>query len=134
MGKLMKFWRIVAGNPEIKSLILGEWLRLNYISVGYERLHDADRSQRQLFTNMEKGDKVVVVTDGCIWAVGEIAGKPYEKDEPPAYKNRKNVVWYKITRVRYDGLPEKLQNKLTNQPSIRRLSNDEWQTIVLHIT
>ncbi len=41
---------------------------------------------------MKIGDKIVVITDKHIWAVGEIIGNLYEKDEEELYSYRRNVI------------------------------------------
>jgi hypothetical protein len=132
-----RYWRIVAGHPkqrddriQPKSIILGDWLRRDYISIGFE---DPRQVSRKRFNEMEVGDKVVVVTDKHIWAVGEIAEDVYEKEEEELYRYRRNVVWYKITRLSYDNFPVSLKNKLRNPHTIMELNKDEWETILAYL-
>lgn len=124
----MRFWRIVAGHPEAKSIILGDWLRKDYVSIGWE---DPTQVSRRRFNEMQIGDRVVVVTDGCIFAIGEIRGDLYEKDEPDVYPYRKDVTWYKVTRAKYDVFPEALRNKLSNPHTVLELTPEEWQTLIM---
>lgn len=90
------YWRIVSGHRkekddrlEPKSIILGDWLRNDYISIGFE---DPQQVSRKRFNDMKIGDKIVVITDKHIWAVGEIIGNLYEKDEEELYSYRRNVI------------------------------------------
>jgi len=71
----MRFWRIVAGHDVAKSIILGDWLRKDYVSLEFG---PEDKMTKKL-EGMEIGDKVVVVSEGHVYAVGEIAGDVYEK-------------------------------------------------------
>src|SRR6266568_8613029 len=83
-------WRIVAAHPvprseiQYKSLHLGDWLRRNYISIGFDR-KPQDPSMVRFREKMKKGDRIVVTTDGYIWAFGEITGPMYQRDEPELY-------------------------------------------------
>jgi len=131
------FWRIVAGHPkrrddrtEPKSIILGDWLRHDYVSIGWE---DPQQPSRKRFGEMQISDKVVVVTDKHIWAIGEISGDLYEKEEEELYPFRKAVIWYKITRLGYDNFPVSLKNKLKSPHAVMELDKNEWETILAHL-
>lgn len=126
----MRFWRIVAGHPEAKSIILGDWLRKDYISIGWD---DPNQPSRRRFDEMEIGDRVVVTTDGCIFAIGEIISDLYEKEELNLYSYRRDVIWYKVTKIKYDKFTDSLRNKLSNPHTVLELSKDEWETLVLHL-
>jgi len=124
----LRFWRIVAGHRGAKSMILGDWLRNNYISIGWE---DPDQPSRRRFDEMQIGDRIVVVTDGCIFAIGQILSDLYEKEEPGLYPYRRDVMWYKVTKIKYDEFPEVLRNKLSHRHALLELRKDEWETLVL---
>ena len=131
------YWRIVAGHPkrrddriEPKSIILGDWLRNDYVSIGFE---DPKQVSRRRFDEMKCGDKVVVVTDKHIWAIGEIAGDTYEKEDEELYPYRRNVIWYRITRLSYDSFPAVLKNKLRNPHTVMELDKNDWETILVHL-
>ena len=111
-------------------MILGDWLRHDYISVGFE---DPEQISRKRFDEMRIGDKVVVVTDKYIWAIGEIKGKLYEKDEPELYSYRRDVVWYKVTRLGYENFPASLKNKLSRPHTVVPLERDDWQVIQTYL-
>src|SRR2546425_51539 len=80
-------WRIVSGDPvprsevQSKSLHLGDWLRRNYVSLGFDKKNRQNPSMNRFRDEMKEGDRVVVTTDGFLWALGEITGPMYEKDE-----------------------------------------------------
>jgi len=76
---------------------LGDWLRKDYISVGWS---DPTQPSRRCFDDMEVGDRIVVVADGCVFAIGEVASDLYEKEEPDLYRYRRDVFWYKVTKMR----------------------------------
>ena len=126
----MRFWRIVAGDPEFRSKILGDWLRKNYISIGYD---DPNQVSRRRFDEMEIGDRVVVVADGYIFAIGEVTSELYMMEEPDLYDYRRDVLWYKVTKERYDEFPPSLKNKLSYAQTMIELSRDEWESLVLHL-
>ena len=131
------YWRIVAGHPkrrderiEPKSIILGDWLRHDYVSIGWE---DPRQISRRRFDEMQIGDKVVAVTDKHIWAMGEINGDLYEEEDEELYRYRKNVIWYKITRLGYDNFPVSLKNKLRSPHAVMELDRNEWETILAYL-
>jgi hypothetical protein len=133
----IRYWRIVAGHPkrrderiEPKSIILGDWLRNDYVSIGWE---DPKQVSRRRFDEMKIGDKVVAITDKHIWAIGEIAGDVYEKEDEELYSYRRNVVWYKITRLGYDIFPVSLKNKIRNPHTVMELDKNEWDTILAYL-
>jgi len=44
----MQYWKIVAGHrgkdpDEVKSVILGDWLRKNYVSIGWKKTHPREK-------------------------------------------------------------------------------------------
>ncbi len=131
-------WRIVAAHPvprskiQYKSLHLGDWLRRNYISIGFDR-RSQDRSMVQFREKMKKGDRVVVTTDGYLWAIGEITTPMYHRDEPELYRNRRDVLWYKVTRKEAKSFPPKLRNKLSQPQTVIPLTEDEWSAIIASI-
>ena len=138
-SKLTKtcYWRIVAGHPkqrdesiEPKSIILGDWLRHDYVSIGWE---DPKQVSRRRFDEMQIGDKVVAVTDKHIWAIGEIKGNLYEEEDEELYRYRRDVIWYKITRLRYDNFPVPLKNKLSNPHTVMKLDKKDWETILVYL-
>jgi hypothetical protein len=132
-----RYWRIIAGHPkrkddriEPKSIILGDWLRNDYVSIGWE---DPQQVSRRRFDEMKIGDKVVAITDKHIWAIGEIAGDLYEKEVEELYPYRRNVIWYKITRLSYENFPVSLKNKLRSPHSVMELDKNDWETILAHL-
>lgn len=135
---MMRYWKIVAGHRErreqapddIKSILLGDWLRKNYIAIGWGE----DNPQHRVFRDeMKIGNKVVVVTDGFIWAIGAITGE-FEKSKLPQgsrlYEFQREVVWYKITKLSYSNFERPLKNKLGANHTINELSSDQWESIV----
>ena len=130
------YWRIVAGDPvprskvQSKSLHLGDWLRRNYVSVGFGLRNRTNPSIKRFRDEMQPGDKVAVTTDGYLWAIGEIIGSIYEKDEPELYGNRRNVMWYKVTRFPIKTFPSSLRNKLSQQHTVVPLEGEDWSTII----
>ena len=134
----MAYWKIVAGHKErspeeFKSVTLGDWLRKNYISIGW----DKDSSQYKLFKeSMNIGDKVVIVTDGFIWALGEITGDFKEvslRKDSILYSNRRDVFWYLVTKKSYRKLPSHLKNKLQGNRAIHKLDSNQWETLILSL-
>ena len=133
----MRYWKIVAGHrertpDEIKSVMLGDWLRNNYIAIGWGE----DNPQHRVFKDdMKIGDRVVVVTDGFIWALGEITGNFESVTLPEGsalYEYRKNVFWYKITKLSYKNLPKTLKNKLSGSRTINELSSNQWESLIIY--
>jgi hypothetical protein len=97
------------------------------VSVGFDNPQQVSRKR---FEGMEIGDKVVAVTDKQIWAIGEIKGGIYEKMEEELYPMRRDVIWYKITRLGYDAFPESLKNRLRNPHTVMPLDKNDWETIL----
>ena len=135
----MNYWRIVAGHPRepseeiaAKSIHLGDWLRRNYISIGFENVptEQPQISRKRFYEEMQIGDKVAVTTDGYLWALGEIASEVYDKQEPDLYNHRRDVVWYKITKANVRSFPQSLANKLSNPNTVMPLDNNDWDTLV----
>jgi len=133
----MRYWKIVAGHPErtpdeVKSVMLGDWLRHNYIAIGW----DPDNSQHRTFRDdMEMGHKVVVVTSGFLWALGEITGEFETVSLPEGsnlYRYRRDVIWYKVTKSSYKYLPKSLKNKLKARRAITKLNADQWESLVVY--
>ena len=133
-----RIWRVVAAHPvprseiQYKSLHLGDWLRRNYVSIGFDKKKQ-NQPMARFRDEMKKGDRVVVTTDGYIWAMGEITGPMYEREEPELYSNRRDVLWYKVTRKDVKSFPAKLRNKLSQRPTVIPLSDSEWSTILASI-
>lgn len=135
----MRYWKIVAGHRErrerapddIKSILLGDWLRHTYIAIGWGE----DNPQHRVFRDeMEVGDKVVVVTDGFIWALGVIIGEFKEARLPEGshlYEYQRDVIWYKVTRLSYGDFEKSLRNKLGANRTINELSSDQWESIAI---
>ncbi len=126
----MRIWKITSGHREWRSTILGDWIRNNYISLGtgYPRRSHVPR----FFKEMRLGDKVVVVAEKHIYAIGEVKSKPRKpprvKDE--VYVKRRDVVWHKITKINYFDLPlfpKSLKKKLSMRPAIVPLRKKDWK-------
>jgi len=137
LGDVMGYWKIVAGHKErtpdeVKSVMLGDWLRHNYIAIGWGK----DNPQHRVFRDKVKiGDKVVVVTDGFIWALGEITGTFKAVPLPEKsnlYEFRKDVVWLKVTKLSCKQLPKSIKNKLTLKRAINKLNPSEWESIAVY--
>jgi hypothetical protein len=135
----MKYWRIVAGhterNPdEVKSVILGDWLRHERISIGW----DEGTAPFNLFKNMRAGDKVIAYTDRHVWAIGTVTGDVKDHSErlvknSVLYPYMREVKWDKITKIRYNKFPKPLQNKLRATGTINELEPQEWETFVTYL-
>ncbi len=126
---MVKYWRILVEQPnqadekfDYKSLILGDWLRYGYISIG----EDSEQFSRERFHEMQDGDKIAVVTDNHLWAVGEIRGFVYRIEDEHLHPVRRKVVWNKVTRIRTDELPEILTSKLKKPDIIVSLNEGDW--------
>jgi len=135
----MRYWKIVAGHWEsrerapddIKSIMLGDWLRHNYIAIGWGE----DNPQHRVFRDeMQIGDKVAVVTDGFVWALGVITGEFGEATLPEGshlYEYQRGVIWYKITKLSYRDFEKSLRNMLGANRTINELSSDQWESIAI---
>jgi len=107
----MKFWRIIPGEPPVRSTILGKFIRENYIAIGWNSVRDlthvseddleavcredlselkeswisaAIRAFRDFRYKMREGDLVVVSGDGFVYATGKIVSPYYKVEEPPS--------------------------------------------------
>ena len=101
-------WRIVPGDPQMRNQILGEFIRRDYISIGWDigdsivgmsddeirnKLKQAGYPKvgyvlNQLKTfrdEMKEGDIVIVSADAFIYAVGEITSPYYYETHPTFY-------------------------------------------------
>ena len=133
----MRFWRIVAGHretpedEEVKSMLLGDWLRNNYVAIGHRRTHPLYRE----FIAIKKNDKVVVTTDGYIWALGTVTNDELIPMRRTAhlYPHKKEVIWNKVMKLSYASFPSPLRNKLGYQKAINELRPDDWTTLLLYI-
>jgi hypothetical protein len=105
----MSYWKIVAGHKyrapdEVKSVTLGDWLRKNYIAIGWGE----GNPQHKVFKNdMKIGDKVIVVTDGFIWAIGEITSDFKQVSLPEGsnlYENKRDVAINKLNAKQWESL------------------------------
>jgi len=130
----VKYWRVVAEHPsqkddkfENKSLILGDWLRHDYISIGVE---DPEQISRKRFNEMQEGDKIAVSTDEYLWAIGEIKGFVYRKESEVLHCVRRNVIWHKIIRLKHDSFPASLETKLTSPHMVVPLDENDWNKIL----
>jgi len=130
----VKYWRITVDHPiqtddtfEYKSLILGDWLRHDCISIGDE---NPEQASRKKFNEMQNGDKIAVVVDGCLWAVGEIKGFVHRIERKPLHSVRRNVIWYKIARAKLDCFDVPLKTKLANPNTVMSINEKDWNKIV----
>jgi hypothetical protein len=130
----VKYWRITTGDPkrendnsESGSLILGDWLRHDYISIALE---DPRQTSRKRFDEMKDGDKVAVTTDEYLWSIGEIKGFVYRRESENLHSVRRNVIWQRITRLKYDTFPESVRNKFSTPLTVVPLSESDWNTIL----
>ena len=130
----MQYWKIVAGHrgkdpDEVKSVILGDWLRKNYVSIGWEE----DTPQGKAFREeMSVGDRVVVVSDGFVWALGIIEGgaKNVALDEDSLlYSCQRKVTWLKVTKTAYKFFSKRLYNKLKTPKALVRLQAEDWEVL-----
>lgn len=136
-GNLMRFWRIVAGHrerdpDEVKSVVLGDWLRHNYISIGWTE----PDPQFRVFRNMRVNDKVIAYTDGHVWAIGTITGEVTTKrlrEDSLLYEHARAVKWDKITKISYRKFPKPLKNKLRARRAVNELPPHEWGTFVSYL-
>ncbi len=129
----VKYWRLLVENRnqtdqkfEHKSLILGDWLRHNYISIG----DDIEQFSRERFDEMQQGDKIAVVSDEYIWAIGEIIGFVYRIENEHLHSVRRNVIWDKIRRLKQDDFPNSLKAELKKPDTVVSLNEDEWNKIL----
>jgi hypothetical protein len=123
----VKYWRLIVKHRnqtpekfEHKSLILGDWLRHNYISIG----DDIEHISRERFDKMQEGDKIAVVSDEYIWAIG------YRIENVHLHSVRRNVIWDKITRLKQDDFHNSLKAELKKPDTIVSLNEAEWNKIL----
>jgi hypothetical protein len=124
----LQYWKIVAGHrekdpDETKSVILGDWLRHNYVAIGWKK----NTSQGKTFIrDMQIGDQVVVVTNGYVWALGTIEDEAKNVDSTKnshLYPNQRQVTWSKITKMEYRNFPKFLYNKLKHPKALKLLKS-----------
>jgi hypothetical protein len=130
----VKYWRITIGDQkqeehrfESESLILGDWLRHSYISMGTE---DTKQISRKRFDEMKDGDRIAVIVDEFLWGVGEIKGFIYRREIESLHTVRRNVIWQRIMRRRYDTFPKSVQNKLKIPHTVVPLTESDWNIIL----
>ncbi|MGP8057908.1 MAG: hypothetical protein ACLP9K_09945 [Nitrososphaerales archaeon] len=135
----MNHWRIVSGhwNPkdtdETKSVILGDWLRHNYVSIGYGK---KDVQYLTFKDKVKVDDKIVVTTDGYVWALGTVVSEIYDKEVSSnsyLYEHRRDVVWSTVTKVRFTAFPKSLRNKLGLLRGINFLKPEDWETLLMFV-
>lgn len=132
---ILQYWKIVAGHKEkdpdeTKSVTLGDWLRHNYIAIGWEETTPQGKAFK---ADMSVRDKVVVVSDGFVWALGVI-----ESDMKTAalesnshlYPYQRKVTWMRINKVEYKNLPKPLYNKLKTPKALVKLHREDWETLL----
>jgi predicted Mrr-cat superfamily restriction endonuclease len=128
----MRYWKIVAGHTEsdpadeVKSVVLGDWLRHGRVSIGWSE----GTPQFKQFRDMRAGDKVIAYTDRHVWAIGTVKGEVFTPRLPSGsvlYPNMREVEWDKITKIRYNKFPKPLQNKLRATRTINELTPQEWE-------
>ena len=131
----MQYWKIVAGHSgkvpdEVKSLILGDWLRRDYVSIGI----DPEESQGRTFREEIKvDDKIVVVSSGYVWALGTIEGEAREVNLPSGsnlYSCQRKVTWSRVVKVAYRQFPSYLYNKLKLRKTLNKLDFEDWETLL----
>jgi hypothetical protein len=135
----MQYWKIVAGHrekdpDETKSVILGDWLRHDYIAIGWEET----TPQGKMFKNeMCIGDRVVVVSDGFVWALGVIESDMkvalLEKDSH-LYPYQRRVTWTKVTKRAYNNFPKRLYNILKTPKALVKLKAEGWENLISCLT
>jgi hypothetical protein len=133
----MRYWRIIPGHRDkhdyAKSVMLGDWLRRGYISMGWGPGHPL----YEKFREIRRGDMVAVVTDGYVWGIAKVTGDFGKMDTRPygfgasdlLYRYKYDVAFLKVTRVKYREFPEDLRNKLKYRPAIIELTSDDWITL-----
>ncbi len=135
----MGYWKIVAGHKkdttgDVRSVILGDWLRHDYVAIGW----DKDEGQHNVFRdNVFIGDKIVVVAEGFIWAIGEITSNLETIDllnDSKLYRHQRKVFWFKVMKLSYKNLPDSVLTTLQDQHAINELSPSQWETIILHVS
>jgi hypothetical protein len=132
----MQFWKIVAGHKEkdpdeVKSVILGDWLRHNYVAIGWSP--ELSPQGKAFKKKMQRGDGVVVVSDGFVWALGTIKGgmKPVDLERNShLYPYQREVKWTRVTKVAYKHFPRSLYNKLKSPKALVRLGSEDWQDLL----
>jgi hypothetical protein len=138
MGK-GEYYRILAGhNDRVKSNILGDWLRHDFISIfSTHKITNADTdTNSKTFREMPAGAKVVVYTTGHVFAIGEVTGDIQDGDvNPPckghSYRNWRKVHWIKVGKLSSKNLPPSLRNiGLPPASFIKQISEDEYHTIL----
>jgi hypothetical protein len=131
----MQYWKIVAGHKEkdpdeIKSVILGDWLRHNYVAIGYDETTPQGKAFKD---DIHLGDRIVVVTNGFVWGLGiiesEMKSVPLARDSH-LYPYQRKVTWNKVTKVAYKNFPKSLYNKLKTTKALVRLRPDDWETLL----
>jgi len=49
------------------------------------------------------------------------------------YSIRRDVKWYRVTKVSYRGFPTHLKNKLQNRMTLVEMNDDDWQTLMTYL-
>jgi len=81
---------------------------------------------------MSVGDRVVVVSDGFVWALGIIEGdaKNVALDEDSLlYPCQRKVTWLKVTKTAYKFFSKGLYNKLKTPKALVRLQTEDWEAL-----
>ncbi len=89
-----------------------------------------DISMKRFRDDLSVGDAIIVTTDGLLWAVGEISSSAYERNEPRLYGHRRNVIWYKVTRLAVKSFGQSLRNKLRSAVTLVPLDSEDWSRIL----
>ena len=135
----MKHWRIVAGHwdpndtDETKSVMLGDWIRHNYVSIGYPKKHVQYKTFEE---KVQINDKIVVTTSGHVWALGTVTSDLYHKEvsaKSYLYPHRRDVIWSTVTKVPFKGFPKTLKNKLGLLRGINPLTPEDWETLLMFV-
>jgi hypothetical protein len=131
----LQHWKIVAGHrekdpDETKSVVLGDWLRHNYVAIGWEE----NTPQGKAFKDdICPQDRVVVVSDGFVWALGVIESDmktvPLERDSH-LYPYQRKVTWSSVTKVAYKNFPKSLYNKLKSPKALVKLHSEDWENLL----
>ena len=131
----MQYWKIVAGHKErdpdeTKSVVLGDWLRHNYVAIGWEETTDQGKQFKE---GIQIQDRVVVVSDGFVWALGVIESdmETFSLEQGShLYPYQRKVTWSRVTRVAYRNFPHHLYNKLKSPKALVKLNSEDWESLL----
>jgi len=162
----VNFWRIRVGNPDVSKKCVEEnvvaigWGKREICKMSEEKLREWSRLEgksgaglgveirqiKDFCENISVGDKIMLFGGASIYAIGEVMGPPYRKEDPSfkgevkfkgkevLFYNHRKVEWEKVfdppRKVKDLELSKKMKNWLNIMPTIVRLEPHEWDDTI----